>query len=928
MQRTQTTSKNSGCFTVSVITCPVDRFSSIPSSLLWNIVPVDPSIPFSTTTTNSTDVYIESSDNKLCLSADKSNVEVCPCDSGQKWKVSGDNWMSGSNCLGIIGNDVGLSSCQTNSSPFQWKAFHDTPGAINLYTETLFTQKPTRLSLNTYTSKNLPSSIFSSPFSIEIPPGFQFVVSRGINITKTYDSDMAQLDPIDGLTSTIEVKLKSGLVIYEQPAYFGVSKFIENGNSSNTTTSMLIGSVMVPDGFRAILWQSSNFSGDNLGIYEPIANFTGIAAATSQTSAGSVDVSTATCSPECSSGGFCSSKNQCTCNPGFTDQLCDKCLPGFFGSNCQPCPSSCNNKTHFTCDDGLSGTGKCKSDQCALGFAGAKCDTCAPGFYGPTCKPCNCGNGKCDSQGRCTCNAGWTNDPNSSNSTKCSISKQGYYQFGSDILACSPGCVKCEANGKCNQCSSPKLKVSPDDNTKCVPNSPRSCSDGQYDNGSECKPCDSSCQTCYDFGLGNCLRCQFPKFYMEGGCVPVQTNNADGKCITQDNSKGYIADTQRGVCQACPSNCADCSIPNFTNASPLTSMTCSECMPGYILDSGKCSKTCPSGTYIDNSDNTCKNPNQYALNGTCSSQKCPPSYVAINTTCTQCHPDCAECNGPALDQCTKCPSNRPILVDNQCVEVCPKGTYADKSGKCQQCNNKCSSCVGPSSDQCLGCTDQSTVLVGGSCSGTCPSGSILLKAERLCQNIDSENVVTPTDKGNTLIAKKSLPWWIILMIVITALLLLIGCVFLLRYCAMKRRKEKTEKFKEQVDENAVTSQMIDLYTQEELNGQVKISQPDKSYISNFKKNVKPHEVLNLRESKPPPAYRPEDEERYKNQGLLQKRPSFKTKLDWKKSKKDDWEGFEVVALNEGEGSSGSKKEKQRNSGGSQMSNLNWGTNWI
>ncbi|CAG8488392.1 4836_t:CDS:2 [Ambispora leptoticha] len=902
--------------------CPVDRFSSVPDSLKWNIIPVNPSIPFSTTTTNSTDVYIESSDNKLCLSAASSNVEVCPCDNGspgQKWSASGNNWMSGSNCLGMIGNDIGLSTCQTSSSPFQWKAFHVVPDAINLYTGTLFSQNSTHLFLNTYTSKNLPSSIFSSPFSIEIPPGFQFVVSRGVNVTTTYDSDVAQLDPIDGLTSTIVVSLKLGLVTYEQPAYFGESRFIGNGNSSEAqdgATSMLIGSVMVPDGFRAVLWQSSNFSGDNLGIYEPIANFTGIAVATAQTSAGSIDVSAATCSPECSSGGFCSSKNQCTCKTGFTGQLCDQCLPGFFGPNCQPCPSSCDNTTHFTCDDGLTGTGKCNLNKCAPGFNGTHCDTCAAGFYGyPACQPCNCGNGVCDSQGRCTCNAGWANDPNN-NSTKCSIPKNGYYQSGGDVLPCSQGCISCQANGICKACSN-GLRVGTDVTT-CVPNTPAG---------------------------GNPPLCDSSKAYMEGNCVSI--NNDDGHCVTPDNLK-YVVNVLTGICQPCPSSCVDCYIPSFTTQSPINNTVCSACMPGYVLDDNKkCVKTCPPGEYIDDSDNTCSkcdpscgscngpsntqcltctDSTQFALNGTCSPQKCPSSYVAINTTCTKCHPDCAECSGPALNQCTKCPPNRPILFNNQCVEICPKGTYADMNGKCQQCDKECSSCVGSSSNQCLGCMDQSKILVGGSCSGACPSGSRLLESERLCQNLDSENVVSPIGGDNTSLTKKSLPWWVILVIIIVAVLLLTCCVFLLRYCAVKRRKENTERFKEQVDENAVANNMEELYTQEELNGQVKISQPDKSYLSGSKKNIQPHEVFDFRESSPPPAYKPEDEERFKSQSSLQKKPSFKAKLEWKK-KKDVWEGFEVVALNGGEGSARSR-EKQRNSDGSQMSDLNWGTNWI
>ena len=79
--------------------------------------------------------------------------------------------------------------------------------------------------INTYTSNNLPKSIFTSSFSLEIPPGFIFEIDSGKDNSITYDSDIAQADPISSLTSTITVKLKSGMVIYEQPGYFGNSKF-------------------------------------------------------------------------------------------------------------------------------------------------------------------------------------------------------------------------------------------------------------------------------------------------------------------------------------------------------------------------------------------------------------------------------------------------------------------------------------------------------------------------------------------------------------------------------------------------------------------------------------------------------------------------------------------------------------------------------
>jgi hypothetical protein len=159
---------------------------------------------------------------------------------------------------------------------------------INLYLKPNFADKAIQLFVNTvYNSMTLPMEIFSSSFSLEIPPGFEFVIDKGNNNVETFDNDNAQMSPINSLTSTIFVKVKPGLIIYEQPAYFSSSEFVDKDISSN---SFPIGSVIVPEGFRGIIWSNSNFTGNNLGLFEPIANFTGISVTTKQEFPASLDV--------------------------------------------------------------------------------------------------------------------------------------------------------------------------------------------------------------------------------------------------------------------------------------------------------------------------------------------------------------------------------------------------------------------------------------------------------------------------------------------------------------------------------------------------------------------------------------------------------------------------------------------------------------
>src|SRR2546430_957245 len=94
-------------------------------------------------------------------------------------------------------------------------------------------------------------------------------------------------------------------------------------------------------------------------------------------------------------------------------------------------------------------------------------------------KACNCGNGSCDNQGTCTCNAGW-------GSKQCNVTLPGYYVNGNgDARACSPGCSVCSSpDGKCAQCSSDLLKQDTDTPQNCVPITPS-------------PSCDSACTTCY-----------------------------------------------------------------------------------------------------------------------------------------------------------------------------------------------------------------------------------------------------------------------------------------------------------------------------------------------------------------------------------------------------------------------------------------------
>lgn len=97
------------------------------------------------------------------------------------------------------------------------------------------------------------------------------------------------MSPINSLISIISVRLKPGMIIYEHPAYFSASKFMKVGFQNSS--SSIIGSVLIPEGLRGVIWSNPNFTGDNLGLFESIANFTGVSVATKQDFAASLEIS-------------------------------------------------------------------------------------------------------------------------------------------------------------------------------------------------------------------------------------------------------------------------------------------------------------------------------------------------------------------------------------------------------------------------------------------------------------------------------------------------------------------------------------------------------------------------------------------------------------------------------------------------------------
>lgn len=248
-----------------------------------------------------------------------------------------------------------------------------------------------------------------------------------------------------------------------------------------------------------------------------------------------------------------------------------------------------------------------------------------------------------------------------------------------------------------------------------------------------------------------------------------------------------------------------------------------------VLSGGECVGSCPSGTFVDATDNTCKNcdsscstcsgsakfcltcaNNQLASSGSCVAS-CPSNTFSSSGVCLTCHPDCVTCSGGAFNQCSSCPPDRPVLTNGRCLPTCSQNQFFDKTtSTCQACDSSCSSCTGSGPSSCLACGDSNNkVLRGGSCvDANCQSSTSVVPGMGVCL---SELVAVPEPSGtasvpplpsitgiNTPAPTKSgsnrLQWWQIL-------LMTLGCAFIFmvflicwRRRARKQRANKTKQF--------------------------------------------------------------------------------------------------------------------------------------
>ncbi|EAS04337.2 EGF-like domain protein (macronuclear) [Tetrahymena thermophila SB210] len=399
---------------------------------------------------------------------------------------------------------------------------------------------------------------------------------------------------------------------------------------------------------------------------------------------------------------ICSEENQKVVsvqNKGYI--ICPSNFEQFCQQNIEQCINNCSQ-------NGLCINGKCE---------------CYPGYSGDYCQNINCvennlfGCQQCSQDGSNICLKCYQGLYLSINKQECLQDCQtGQFvdQVNQQCKACQQGCKYCINNESCINCA---------DNwylnqvNQCV----SKCPDGYFQeqiqqtllNGQQiskwvCSKCHQACTTCFGYQINQCSECK--KYYT---LVPQNT------CQHPKCDSNYYALNDK-ICIQCPSNCLSCTANEM----------CYRCENGFILINGKCQNSIckPGQIFIESTlkceycdegctqcigkKSNCSNcqQNYYFWNNQCL-QTCPygfykqlnPQNLSGNSNvqpnqnkqqigmtsnyCSPCHQTCSDCIGPSQNDCSSCPPNYYLNVQ-------------DKSCKKSQLSN----CImALSQDVCLQC---------------------------------------------------------------------------------------------------------------------------------------------------------------------------------------------------------------------------------
>uniref|UniRef100_A0A8C6F9P2 Proprotein convertase subtilisin/kexin type 5 n=1 Tax=Monodon monoceros TaxID=40151 RepID=A0A8C6F9P2_MONMO len=399
------------------------------------------------------------------------------------------------------------------------------------------------------------------------------------------------------------------------------------------------------------------------------------------------------------------------CQDCIHEKICKECMPESFlykdtchqscpshfyadAQHCVPCHEDCLECSGPSMDD---------CDLCAEAslvlYDGQCLEECPEGTYfekeTKVCKDCHKSCRTCSSLGTCTtCQEGLrvNNHGGCVPHTECAAMEY-WDEVALTCKACHAKCFHCTgpSEDQCHTCLRDSLLL----NTTCV----QDCPEGYYaDEGSHrCAPCHSSCRTCEGRHSMQCLSCQPGWFQLGKECLP--------QC-----REGYYAENSTGRCESCSRSCKACSGPRPTD--------CLSCDPFFFLlhSKGQCHRTCPEHYYAEQSTQTCERCHPtcdkckgkgaltclscvwsyHLVGGICASDCLVGEYrvgEGEKFNCEKCHESCIECKGPGTKNCTVCPANLVLhMDDSRCLRCCNTSDPTDTQ-ECCDCHDTTDECI-------------------------------------------------------------------------------------------------------------------------------------------------------------------------------------------------------------------------------------------
>ena len=542
---------------------------------------------------------------------------------------------------------------------------------------------------------------------------------------------------------------------------------------------------------------------------------------------GAVKLANGDCSSSCDQFSFLAEDGSCqpchhSCAEcvGPEDTDCSVCQSQFIKENDGRCavPLSCQEGEYFDsrslecrpCHESCAecvGKGAKECTECYSGFAledgvcvvvTSSSKQCDGGEYyqeeSELCKPCSSNCEKCTDEITClSCDSDfflWTERMGESQLEVTTCIADCPKGFHGDVTSlscqsCPSYCTECDSYDKCTACT---LDFAIPLNGQC----PQPCHDGEYFDFST-----SHCLAC----LGNCLTCREPHTCL--ACDPNLYLVSDTSCVSVC-PEHLVEDNENGMClsENCHGTCLTCF-----GDEPDECLTCPE---GGKLMEHSCLEECPSHTYYDEAEMSCKHchesckscagpsqdnclqcPDGRVLNHFSCLSSCPESTFVLNDTeCVACPANCAECS--SAEKCSSC-SGEYLLQQERCVESCSQGFakdnrdckpcprgckscsnlescdacreglfyykpdrsclptcpagYFGEEGSCKVCSSECSECSGPSSSQCSVCSGGTAMeQTNHTCIPCCESDSHQSKACCDC-DADSDNCVLVASAG-------------------------------------------------------------------------------------------------------------------------------------------------------------------------------------